>query len=140
MASDVLTQQTMGRGLRLPFGSYTKVSQIDQLDIIAHQSFKELLETENVLVEFGLEDAAPDPDKINDQIRAAAQNSADFNPSQSSSGSLMKKTSEKTTASNHTSNVPTNAFYPARGCGGNPGPDKTRRNIACSTRSREGKR
>jgi len=27
-----------------------------------------------------------------------------------------------------------------RGCGGNPGPDKTRRNIACSTRSREGKR
>jgi type III restriction enzyme len=113
MASDVLTQQTMGRGLRLPFGSYTKVSQIDQLDIIAHQSFKELLETENVLVEFGLEDAAPDPDKINDQIRAAAQNSADFNPSQSSSGSLMKKTSEKTTASNHTSNVPTNAFYPA---------------------------
>jgi len=28
----------------------------------------------------------------------------------------------------------------SRGCGGNPGPDKTRRNIACSTRSREGKR
>ncbi|MDK8301085.1 MAG: DEAD/DEAH box helicase family protein, partial [Actinomycetaceae bacterium UMB1218B] len=36
MASEVLTQQTMGRGLRLPFGKYTGVWQIDQLDIIAH--------------------------------------------------------------------------------------------------------
>ncbi|NLH92462.1 MAG: MurR/RpiR family transcriptional regulator [Atopobium sp.] len=35
-------------------------------------------------------------------------------------------------------NVATNLA--AWGCGGNPGPDKTRRNIACSTRSREGKR
>ena len=73
MASDVLTQQTMGRGLRLPFGSYTHVRQIDQLDIIAHQSFKELLETENVLVQFGLDDAARDLDKADEQIKAAAQ-------------------------------------------------------------------
>lgn len=57
MASDVLTQQTMGRGLRLPFGRYTDVLQIDQLDIIAHQSFRDLMEAENVLRQFGLEDA-----------------------------------------------------------------------------------
>ena len=44
MASEVLTQQTMGRGLRLPFGKYTGIWQIDQLDIISHQSFQELLE------------------------------------------------------------------------------------------------
>lgn len=74
MASDVLTQQTMGRGLRLPFGSYTHVLQIDQLDIIAHQSFKELLETENILVQFGLEDAADDARAASDQIKAATQN------------------------------------------------------------------
>ncbi|MFE1513875.1 DEAD/DEAH box helicase, partial [Corynebacterium bovis] len=49
MSSEVLTQQTMGRGLRLPFGRYTDVWQIDQLDIIAHQSFTELLNAENVL-------------------------------------------------------------------------------------------
>ncbi|MDD5894625.1 MAG: DEAD/DEAH box helicase family protein [Coriobacteriaceae bacterium] len=73
MASDVLTQQTMGRGLRLPFGSYTHVRQIDQLDIIAHQSFKELLETENVLVQFGLDDAAADAAKADEQIKAAAK-------------------------------------------------------------------
>lgn len=63
MASDVLTQQTMGRGLRLPFGSYTGVWQIDQLDIIAHQSFKELLGAENVLQQFGLEEAVREADK-----------------------------------------------------------------------------
>lgn len=57
MASEVLTQQTMGRGLRLPFGRYTGVRQIDQLDIVAHQSFQELLDAENVLQQFGLEDA-----------------------------------------------------------------------------------
>lgn len=73
MASDVLTQQTMGRGLRLPFGRYTHVRQIDQLDIIAHQSFKELLETENVLVQFGLEDAAQNAIETDQQIKTAAQ-------------------------------------------------------------------
>ena len=60
MASDVLTQQTMGRGLRLPFGAWTGVRQIDQLDIIAHQSFRELLDAEHVLEQFGLDEAVPD--------------------------------------------------------------------------------
>lgn len=63
MASEVLTQQTMGRGLRLPFGSYTGVLQIDQLDIISHQSFRELLEAENVLEQFGLEDAVSEAER-----------------------------------------------------------------------------
>lgn len=57
MASEVLTQQTMGRGLRLPFGRYTGIRQIDQLDIISHQSFKELLDQEDVLRQFGLDEA-----------------------------------------------------------------------------------
>lgn len=57
MATEVLTQQTMGRGLRLPFGKYTDVWQIDQLDIISHRSFVELLTAESILEQFGLEDA-----------------------------------------------------------------------------------
>ncbi|MEL4161397.1 DEAD/DEAH box helicase [Corynebacterium bovis] len=74
MASEVLTQQTMGRGLRLPFGRYTDVWQIDQLDIIAHQSFTELLNAENVLQQFGLEEAVAKPDKatVDRAIRRAA--------------------------------------------------------------------
>ena len=74
MASDVLTQQTMGRGLRLPFGSYTGVLQIDQLDIISHQSFRELLEAENVLEQFGLEDAVSDAERGG--VEAAIKNVA----------------------------------------------------------------
>lgn len=77
MASEVLTQQTMGRGLRLPFGKYTGVWQIDQLDIIAHQSFTELLNAENVLQQFGLDEAVPEPDKakVEEAIRKAAEES-----------------------------------------------------------------
>ena len=77
MASEVLTQQTMGRGLRLPFGKYTCVWQIDQLDIIAHQSFAELLNAENVLQQFGLDEAVPEPDKakVEEAIRKAAEQS-----------------------------------------------------------------
>ena len=77
MASEVLTQQTMGRGLRLPFGRYTGVWQIDQLDIIAHQSFTELLNAENVLQQFGLDEAVPEPDKakVEEAIRKASEES-----------------------------------------------------------------
>ncbi|WP_311777943.1 DEAD/DEAH box helicase [Trueperella abortisuis] len=77
MASEVLTQQTMGRGLRLPFGRYTGVWQIDQLDIIAHQSFTELLNAENVLQQFGLDEAVAEPDKakVEEAIRKAAEES-----------------------------------------------------------------
>src|SRR5699024_1630944 len=63
MASEVLTEQTMGRGLRLPFGKYTDILQIDQLDIIAHQSFKELLSAKDVLQQFGLKSAIKSSDK-----------------------------------------------------------------------------
>lgn len=76
MASEVLAQQTMGRGLRLPFGKYTDVWQIDQLDIISHQSFQELLAAKNVLEQFGPEEAvaSADKNKVADAIRHAAQN------------------------------------------------------------------
>jgi len=57
MASEVLTQQTMGRGLRLPFGQRTGHPRIDQLDILAHTSFEELLNDENILHTFGLDGA-----------------------------------------------------------------------------------
>ena len=85
MASEVLTQQTMGRGLRLPFGKYTDVWQIDQLDIISHQSFQELLEAENVLRQFGLDEAVASDDKkkVAEAIRRAAQN-ADESPAPAS--------------------------------------------------------
>ena len=62
MGSEVLTQQVMGRGLRLPFGALTGVSAIDELDILSHESFVKLLESENVLKQFGIQDAVRDGD------------------------------------------------------------------------------
>lgn len=55
MTSEILTQQTMGRGLRLPFGHWVDDQHINQLDVIAHDSFRSLLSTEDVLRSFGLE-------------------------------------------------------------------------------------
>lgn len=60
MGSEILTQQVMGRGLRLPFGSLTGEATIDELDILSHQSFVDLLDKEDVLREFGLDGAVED--------------------------------------------------------------------------------
>lgn len=51
-ASDILTEQTLGRGLRLPYGMRTGVDAIDTLTIIAHDRFKEVV------------DAARDPNSV----------------------------------------------------------------------------
>jgi type III restriction enzyme len=42
-ASDILTEQTLGRGLRLPYGVRTGVDAVDTLTIIAHDRFDELI-------------------------------------------------------------------------------------------------
>lgn len=51
-ASEILTEQTIGRGLRLPYGHRTNVETIDRLTIIAHDKFQAIV------------DAANDPDSI----------------------------------------------------------------------------
>jgi len=43
-ASDILTEQTLGRGLRLPYGKRTGVEAVDTLTVIAHERFNELIE------------------------------------------------------------------------------------------------
>jgi type III restriction enzyme len=42
-ASDILTEQTLGRGLRLPYGARTGVEAVDTLTIIAHDRFDEVI-------------------------------------------------------------------------------------------------
>lgn len=46
-ASEILTEQTIGRGLRLPYGKRTGVDSIDRLTIIAHDRFQEVLDAAN---------------------------------------------------------------------------------------------
>ena len=42
--SDILAMQTIGRGLRLPFGQRTGNEDIDTLDIVAHDHYRELVD------------------------------------------------------------------------------------------------
>lgn len=49
LASQTLTEQILGRGLRLPFGARTGVSDVDQVDLVAHDSYKQLLDQKDVL-------------------------------------------------------------------------------------------
>ena len=41
--SDLLTEQTLGRGLRLPFGKYTDIEILDTLEVLAHERYEQLL-------------------------------------------------------------------------------------------------
>lgn len=43
-ASDILTEQTLGRGLRLPYGKRTGNEMVDTLTVIAHDSFDRVIE------------------------------------------------------------------------------------------------
>jgi len=49
--SDILTEQTLGRGLRLPFGAYTGIEMLDTLEVLAHERYQELLKKANVINE-----------------------------------------------------------------------------------------
>lgn len=41
--SEILTEQTLGRGLRLPFGAPTGIEILDTLEVVAHERYEELL-------------------------------------------------------------------------------------------------
>jgi type III restriction enzyme len=51
LASETLTEQILGRGLRLPFAERTGVPAIDQVDIVAHDSYRQLLKNKDALLE-----------------------------------------------------------------------------------------
>lgn len=40
--SEILTEQTLGRGMRLPFGAYTDVEILDTLEVLAHERYQEV--------------------------------------------------------------------------------------------------
>lgn len=49
--SEILTEQTLGRGMRLPFGKYTELQILDTLEVVAHESYQALLKRAGVLNE-----------------------------------------------------------------------------------------
>jgi type III restriction enzyme len=51
MVSEILTEQTLGRGLRLPFGQYTGIEFLDTLEVLAHERYDQLLKKLNIINE-----------------------------------------------------------------------------------------
>lgn len=45
--SMTLREQTIGRGLRLPYGKRTGVDKVDKLIIVAHDKFQEIIDAAN---------------------------------------------------------------------------------------------
>ena len=58
MESELLSEQVLGRGLRLPFGHRTGVGMLDTVEVLSHHSFKKLLEDAEVLLAQTLGDRA----------------------------------------------------------------------------------
>jgi type III restriction enzyme len=50
-AGAILTEQTLGRGMRLPFGAYTGIEILDTLEVVAHERYEDLLKKAGVLNE-----------------------------------------------------------------------------------------
>lgn len=71
-ASDILTEQTLGRGLRLPYGKRTGNKIIDSLAVIAHDKFEALIEEskkpDSILLETIELNEGNDDDKVNKSI------------------------------------------------------------------------
>lgn len=49
--SEVLTEQTLGRGMRLPYGAYTGEQMLDTVEVLAHERYEALLAKRNTLTQ-----------------------------------------------------------------------------------------
>jgi type III restriction enzyme len=61
LASQTLTEQILGRGLRLPFGIRVGIPAIDQVDVVAHDSYRKLLADKDALLERVVPQSPPGP-------------------------------------------------------------------------------
>ena len=78
LESEVLTEQILGRGLRLPFGRRTGVPMLDTVEVISHRRFKDLLDRAEVLLEAVVPERAGSPDELIDSAVAEATGRAEF--------------------------------------------------------------
>jgi type III restriction enzyme len=65
LLSATLTEQVLGRGLRLPFGARTGIEAVDTVDIVAHESYKTLLANKGALLRQVLEERAASAKELN---------------------------------------------------------------------------
>lgn len=76
--SEALTEQTLGRGLRLPFGKYTDNEWLDTVEVLAHEQYKKLLAETDQILEGLVEKNVVKRDRANKaRQRAAAKRKAE---------------------------------------------------------------
>ncbi|MEV0404384.1 DEAD/DEAH box helicase family protein [Actinoallomurus sp. NPDC050550] len=68
LASETLTEQVLGRGLRLPYGRRVGTPMVDTVDLVAHESYRQLLANKEALLQKvlpaaggGLDEDRPSP-------------------------------------------------------------------------------
>jgi type III restriction enzyme len=72
----ILIEQSIGRGLRLPYGKRTGVAAVDRLSIIAHDRFQELIDEANRPDSaIRLQSVVIDPDELGKQTRTVVAQS-----------------------------------------------------------------
>jgi len=73
-----LIEQSIGRGLRLPYGKRTAVAAVDRLNIVAHDKFQEIIDDANRadspirLTQLILEAPSTDDNKVSVQVTSTA--------------------------------------------------------------------
>jgi type III restriction enzyme len=77
MESQLLTEQILGRGLRLPFGERTGVAMIDTVEVLSHHSFADLLKSAQVLLEATLGERATQATAVANPVSGVASPGAD---------------------------------------------------------------
>ena len=103
-ASEILTEQTIGRGLRLPYGKRTGVEAIDRLTIIAHDKFQDIVDEANnpdsiikKTVYIGEDGDIPDEESQPLIVKSVAEGllTAERSDDKQQNNSLLLDTSEK---------------------------------------------
>ncbi|MBN2683680.1 MAG: DEAD/DEAH box helicase family protein [Pontiellaceae bacterium] len=97
----ILIEQSIGRGLRLPYGNRTGVTAVDRLNIVAHDKFEEIIEEARRpdsairLQQVILEDDPAKQKTVAVVAQSQVANKLGFKPAQSTSSTFIPESNEK---------------------------------------------
>jgi type III restriction enzyme len=80
LESSLLTEQVLGRGLRLPFGTRTGNPMLDSVEVLSHRSFASLLQQAKVLLEETLGSRTAGASAVVDATAGVATTGEQFAP------------------------------------------------------------
>jgi len=72
MESQLLTEQILGRGLRLPFGNRTTVPMLDTVEVLSHHAFADLLKRAKILLQETLGERAAEATAVVNAVSGVA--------------------------------------------------------------------